>query len=229
MKKRWYRRLWIWIGVSLLAHLSLLGTVEIERRPEREVAATYEVKILYLKPSTEQPVASIPEEDVEKREEETPTEVVVEQEEEEVGEEQAGEVEGPEETNVSEKAYEEPEKPIVSASVVESELQKPPATPEPEEPASIDTAPLIEGLRRRIEEELVYPYIARKKGLQGVVRLTLRLDEEGNLIEVVVVQSSGHKVLDSAAVALVEKVVPYRHDLRTSISVDIPIRYSLLN
>jgi TonB family protein len=228
MKKRWYRRLWIWIAVSLALHLFLLRTVGIEREPVREVAATYEVKILYLKPNTEQPEAPVPVEAKEKRPREI-LETPVEQEEETVVEDQAAEAEEQEETGISDKTYEEQKKPIVSASVVESELQKPPATPEPEEPASMDTAPLMEGLRRRIEEELVYPYVARKKGLQGVVRLTLMLDEEGNLIDVVVVQSSGHKVLDSAAVALVEKVVPYRHDLRTSVSVDIPIRYSLLN
>jgi protein TonB len=237
MKKRLHRRLWIWIVVSLLAHLFLLRTVEIQREPVLEKYVHYEVKLLYLEPRDDQLEAPIPAEAkkskprkiVEKSDIETFVEEPVEQEAEAVGEDQAREVKQTEETHVSEKTYEDTEKPMVSALVVENELPKPPDTSEPEQQKPLDVTPVIEGLRRRIEEELVYPYIARKKGLQGVVRLTLRLDENGNLIEVVVVQSSGYKVLDSAAVALIEKVVPYRHDLRTSISVDIPIRYSLLN
>ena len=209
MKRRWYGRLWIWVVVSLAAHILLLRTVRLPDEHVRKNSARYEVKLLYMEPSAEKPETQIRPEARKKKPGQKPVEKkrpeVVEERQEDSTEEKQGEI----------------------VSVEEEEgrtrLQKPEAT----EP--LDITPVIEGIRRRIEEELVYPYMARKKGLQGVVRLTVRLDEEGNLLNVSITESSGHKVLDNAAAALIERIVPYPHDLGTLLSVEVPIRYSLVN
>lgn len=51
----------------------------------------------------------------------------------------------------------------------------------------------------------VYPPAAVKKGLAGTVVLLLNIDEEGRLAGSEIISSSGHKLLDNAAVKAVEK------------------------
>ena len=59
--------------------------------------------------------------------------------------------------------------------------------------------------------------------------MLIELDQEGNLMELRVTRSSGHKVLDNAAVSLVKKVVPFKHGAGRAIAIEIPINYSLLD
>ncbi len=46
-----------------------------------------------------------------------------------------------------------------------------------------------------------YPAAARRRNMQGVVQLKLELSAEGKVVNVTVLQSSGHELLDEAAVA----------------------------
>ena len=48
-------------------------------------------------------------------------------------------------------------------------------------------------------------------------------------MELQVVRSSGHKMLDKAALLLVKKVLPFEHNTGESINIEIPIKYSLVN
>ncbi|HUT65431.1 MAG TPA: TonB family protein, partial [Spirochaetota bacterium] len=214
MKRGWYGRLWIWVVVSLAAHILLLRMVRLPDEHVRKNSARYEVKLLYIEPSAKKPETQIRPEVSKKKPEELKVEKarpeVVEERQEDSAEEKQDEIVSVEEEEGGQKEG-------------RTRLQKPEAS----EP--LDLTPVIEGLRKRIEEELVYPYMARKKGLQGVVRLTVRLDEEGNLLNVSIAESSGYKVLDNAAAALIERIVPYPHDLGTLLSVEVPIRYSLVN
>jgi protein TonB len=91
-----------------------------------------------------------------------------------------------------------------------------------------DLSGVIEALRERIVRRRVYPPVARKKGYEGTVTLMITLDARGNLSELVVSRSSGHKVLDRAAVALIKKVLPFTHNSGESVSVEIPITYELV-
>ena len=219
MKRGWYGRLWIWVTVSLAAHILLLRTVRLPDEHVEKSSARYEVKLLYIEPSTETPETQVRPEKRKKKPKEKPVEKKPVKVEEEQPEEKQDEIVIAEEETGGQQEEPQP--------VMEQEV--PAVLQEPEAKKAPDLTPVIEGLRRRIEEEMVYPYVARKKGLQGVVRLTVRLDEEGNLLEVSIAESSGYRVLDNAAAALIERVVPYRHNLGTILSVEIPIRYSLVN
>ena len=52
---------------------------------------------------------------------------------------------------------------------------------------------------------VTYPRIARKKGLEGKVLIEVWLDEQGNQIKQLLLESSGHRVLDERALSTIKK------------------------
>ena len=219
MKRRLHKRLWFWVVVSLVLHLVLIRVLRLPDEPVREKSERYEVKLLYKEPVVVKPETPKPREIRKKRQ--------VERKQADIEEEQVSVISEEKQKSVTQEEEQESVPATESKEQEQAFSQKPAFQKQkPDEP--VDVAPVIEGIRRRIEEELVYPYVARKKGLQGVVRLSVRLDEEGNLMNVSISKSSGHRMLDSAATALIEKIVPYPHGLETKLSLDIPIRYSLV-
>jgi protein TonB len=87
----------------------------------------------------------------------------------------------------------------------------------------------VKGFVERIDGRKVYPYPARKKGMQGTVRMLVRLDAGGDLLEARVLRSSGYAILDKAALSLVRQVVPYHHNTGVVLEMEVPIRYTLLD
>jgi protein TonB len=75
-----------------------------------------------------------------------------------------------------------------------------------------------------------YPKRARRKGLQGIVILEVLVDETGQVEELTVFTSSGHKILDRAARASVKKWLfqpGTRDGLTVKTWVRVPIRFQL--
>jgi protein TonB len=225
------KRLWIWVIVSLALHFIFFRFISFRNEPlEQQDTKRYEVTLLYYIPAVKEAKKEKPkiirkrksskiheDENIKKEiSEPGPQIVTLEKEQDEEPEKK----ELPDTFIETEAAFQEPEEKI-EKEMITSMLA--------EREGPLDLTLVIEGLRERIMEELVYPYIARKKGLQGVVFVTLRLDENGNLLDIQITKSSGHKSLDNAAVQLVQKVVPYSHNLGKSLSLQIPIRYSLIN
>lgn len=56
---------------------------------------------------------------------------------------------------------------------------------------------------------LNYPDEARRRGLSGTLVLSVRLNPEGELINIEIARSSGEPVLDQAAIRIVELAAPY--------------------
>ncbi|MBF0367874.1 MAG: energy transducer TonB [Magnetococcales bacterium] len=78
----------------------------------------------------------------------------------------------------------------------------------------------------------LYPKLARRRGMEGQVLLTVEVDERGEPLQVKVKQGSGHAILDRSALKAVKKwrFVPARRgQMAIRASVEIPIRFSLLN
>lgn len=76
----------------------------------------------------------------------------------------------------------------------------------------------------------VYPLAARRRGLQGVVVLTVEVDAEGRPGLVTVRKSAGHALLDGSAVAAVRgwRFVPATSGGRPVAStVEVPVRFKL--
>lgn len=88
---------------------------------------------------------------------------------------------------------------------------------------------VIQAFLNRLEKSKEYPYMARRQGQQGVVVLMVELSASGVLGRVNVEQSSGHKLLDNAALAAVKRATPFNHGLGRSVLLKIPLRYRLVS
>ncbi|HMV06153.1 MAG TPA: TonB family protein [Accumulibacter sp.] len=58
----------------------------------------------------------------------------------------------------------------------------------------------VESAQRKLAQHLFYPPEAIARGLEGETRLLLTLDESGRITEVGIAASSGHAILDQAAI-----------------------------
>jgi len=86
-------------------------------------------------------------------------------------------------------------------------------------------------IQKRILENLDYPAAAKEAGYQGTVKLGLHFSHTGELLDVNVKESSGHKTLDEHAAYAAKSISSYP-PFPSSIEqqelwIDIPIIYSL--
>ena len=82
----------------------------------------------------------------------------------------------------------------------------------------------------KVEQIKRYPYLAKNNRWQGNVVLQAVITEDGRVIDIKVVESSGHAMLDRDAITLLEQVSPIRleHPLgQPQVVVQIPIGYRL--
>lgn len=66
-----------------------------------------------------------------------------------------------------------------------------------------------EYIKNDIQRQLVYPLVARKKGWQGRVVVSFVVCENGQVVDIRVVQSSGITLLDNSAVQTVRRAGPF--------------------
>jgi protein TonB len=81
-----------------------------------------------------------------------------------------------------------------------------------------------------IEKNKFYPPIARRMGIEGLVKVTITLSRSGKLKNVKVSSSSGSKLLDRAAVKLIKKChfPPLPSEYKgQEFTIEIPINYVL--
>ena len=88
-----------------------------------------------------------------------------------------------------------------------------------------------QGIRQRIEQKKLYPRLAKRMRKQGVVRIAFTINRNGSFSKLRIVQSSGVKSLDKAALQAVKKVGRFPAipaGIRKSVlSYIIPISYRL--
>lgn len=81
-------------------------------------------------------------------------------------------------------------------------------------------------IKDKIEKEIVYPWIARRRGLEGKVILSFVICEDGTVHGINIVEKSGHTILDKSAVATVKRAAPFpAPPIRAEIV--IPLSYRL--
>ncbi|WP_363315406.1 energy transducer TonB [Thermosulfurimonas sp.] len=61
----------------------------------------------------------------------------------------------------------------------------------------------------QIRKKRYYPLLARRRGYQGRVGLWLTISPEGQLLSVKIFQGSGHRILDRAALKIVQRAAPF--------------------
>ncbi|HEB31442.1 MAG TPA: energy transducer TonB [Spirochaetes bacterium] len=220
MKRLRFNSLYIWIVVSILFHYAVFRYAGFEKKTFKRETERYEVKLLYYKPPAEKKRPEPKKIKKKKKVIKKPVEKIVEPRKEIEPEPETEPELEPEFEPVHEEVPEYTEE-----EAAEEVFEAPPVAKEP----AVDFLNVIQGIRKKIIQKKIYPYAARKKGIQGIVFILLKLDEQGYLIELRVTQSSGSKILDKAAVSLIKKVVPYEHGTGQPISIEIPIKYSLLD
>ena len=97
---------------------------------------------------------------------------------------------------------------------------------------NVDYGWLVKSIRGRILDLKQYPVEARLNRYEGRVIVRAVISEAGELLDVSVVQSSGHEVLDRDAIDLLRRVCPImmREPLqRQAVAVKVPVSYSLRN
>jgi protein TonB len=88
-------------------------------------------------------------------------------------------------------------------------------------------------LQEQLKAKFVYPQLARKRGWQGNVLLSLRIEQNGQLSNIKVSETSGYRLLDNSALnsANTIKTLPEAVKLLqgNSLTLTIPVYYQLLD
>ncbi len=123
----------------------------------------------------------------------------------------------------------------------------PPATPrsEPERVAASSTARaqtatslsvserVSAALQSQLAESFDYPWLARKRGWQGLVTLSLHIDRHGALSRWKVIRTSGYSLLDRSALRAAQRIgrLQQADSLLNgqALNLNLPVRYQLLD
>jgi protein TonB len=87
----------------------------------------------------------------------------------------------------------EDEAPEASTLPPPEETRDPPVASRPRQRAT-------EAVRKKLSEYVFYPEQARRLGIEGTVTLFVELTADGRVEDVRIVESSGHAILDNAAI-----------------------------
>ncbi len=83
-----------------------------------------------------------------------------------------------------------------------------------------------------IHENLRYPELARRAGIEGTVILYVQIDEQGEVVDMRVIKSMGDSGCDEAAVEAIKKVkwIPAEADGKpVKVWISVPVRFKLSN
>lgn len=132
-------------------------------------------------------------------------------------------------------------RPAPAAETAAAKLQPVPVEPSPlaaAPPATPVDAPDIgerisAALQHELSKRFEYPWLARKRGWQGRVTLSLRVHENGDLSDWAVSRTSGYAVLDRSALDCARRITRLPGAARwlegRSLQLMIPVQYRLLD
>jgi protein TonB len=107
-------------------------------------------------------------------------------------------------------------------------------TEPPAVPSSLNVGERISAaLRNQLAENFEYPWLARKRGWQGLVTLSVHIDGNGTISEWKIARTSGFSVLDRSALKAASRIghLPRAAEMLDGQSIDlaIPVQYQLLD
>ncbi len=82
----------------------------------------------------------------------------------------------------------------------------------------------LHAIQKAIEKAKQYPFVAKKRGIQGAVTTAFTIDQAGNPEQIRIIRSSGSKILDSAAQKTILAAAPFP---RVRGAIEIRISYIL--
>ncbi len=83
---------------------------------------------------------------------------------------------------------------------------------------------IFEVIRTSIERAKTYPILARKKGIEGTVYISFRVNSEGKPQDIKILNSSGSNILDNATLHIVKKAAPFPY---TDSPIEVPVVFRL--
>ncbi|HFD78912.1 MAG TPA: energy transducer TonB [Gammaproteobacteria bacterium] len=109
-----------------------------------------------------------------------------------------------------------------------------PASPSRPQNSSVHLSDRISAaLRRQLASQFEYPWLARKRGWQGRVMLSLRVEGNGTLTHWKILQTSGHGLLDRSALRSARRIgrLPEAAEWLHGRSLDLklPVSFRLLD
>lgn len=114
--------------------------------------------------------------------------------------------------------------PPTGADAVQEDIGRAPVfTPMTEAPRLMNKAEVERALERN------YPGLLRDAGIGGVVKVWFKIDEDGRVLETVIMEPSGYPALDDAALkvaGIMEFSPAYNRDRKVQVWVEIPVRFS---
>ncbi len=120
--------------------------------------------------------------------------------------------------------------PASVASLMPASQPSPQAQPTQGTQTKSDYGWLGQMLRTRVEQLKHYPHVARANRWEGRVVLRAVIGEDGRLVDLKVAESSGHSILDEAALEVLKKTAPLTLPQplgRPQVVVQVPISYRL--
>jgi len=119
------------------------------------------------------------------------------------------------------------EAPAVQAHALEeakAPTEKQPTGPVKAEANGMSDEETVSLIHAAVKKALVYPHMARKHGIEGIVRVSFSVSSGGWPSKIHVAKSSGFDILDEAAVQAVKNGKPYPAVAK---AVEVPIRFSI--
>jgi protein TonB len=104
----------------------------------------------------------------------------------------------------------------------------------PAVPSSLNVGERVSAaLQSQLAESFEYPWLARKRGWQGLVTLSVHIDGNGAISEWKIARTSGFNVLDRSALKAASRIdhLPRAAELLGGQAIDlaIPVQYQLLD
>lgn len=138
------------------------------------------------------------------------------------------------------KTVPEPE-PVIEKEIVEENIEIEEETVEPEQVENAEThenkvdGSILIVLREavplyRVNPAPRYPKMARKRGYQGTVLLSVHVSKQGKVDDLWLFESSGYRILDNAALKAVEDWIfepGRRGDKVVDMWVEVPVKFEL--
>lgn len=87
--------------------------------------------------------------------------------------------------------------------------------------------PFLAEIKRLIDAHNSYPRMARRMGLSGEVVVRMVLDDEGKIVELRVIESSSHAILDEQTIRAIQEASQSFPKPDRAYILDIPIAYQL--
>jgi periplasmic protein TonB len=91
----------------------------------------------------------------------------------------------------------------------------------------VDYEAILDKINSEIAENIVYPRAARRNNIEGIVTLSFNVNKNGGISGLSVFNSSGYRILDNAAVDLLEEISPFGINLTEDINLKVNIVYEL--